>query len=69
MPKYLIQASYTAEGTKGLLKEGGSWREGEGRRRESGSEGSLCGDVDAARGSAEIIATDWFKYYRDRVLQ
>ncbi len=26
MPKYLIQASYTAEGTKGLLKEGGSGR-------------------------------------------
>src|SRR5262245_23184766 len=26
MPKYLIQASYTPEGTKGLLKEGGSQR-------------------------------------------
>ncbi|MFN8006367.1 MAG: GYD domain-containing protein [Terriglobia bacterium] len=26
MPKYLCQASYTAEGTKGLLKEGGSKR-------------------------------------------
>lgn len=26
MPKYLYQASYTAEGTKGLLKEGGSKR-------------------------------------------
>lgn len=26
MPKYLIQASYTAEGAKGLLKEGGSSR-------------------------------------------
>ena len=26
MPKYLFQASYTAEGTKGLLKEGGSKR-------------------------------------------
>jgi uncharacterized protein with GYD domain len=26
MPKYLIQASYTAEGSKGLLKEGGSKR-------------------------------------------
>ncbi|GHH70870.1 hypothetical protein GCM10018793_05610 [Streptomyces sulfonofaciens] len=26
MPKFLIQASYTAEGTKGLLKEGGSGR-------------------------------------------
>ena len=26
MPKYLIQASYTAEGIKGVLKEGGSGR-------------------------------------------
>jgi uncharacterized protein with GYD domain len=26
MPKYLIQASYTVEGLKGLLKEGGSSR-------------------------------------------
>ncbi len=27
MPKYLWQASYTAEGARGLLKEGGSKRE------------------------------------------
>lgn len=26
MPKYLIKASYTVEGTKGLLKDGGSKR-------------------------------------------
>ena len=26
MPKYLVQASYTADGSKGLLKEGGSKR-------------------------------------------
>ena len=26
MPKYLIQASYTAEGVRGLLKDGGSKR-------------------------------------------
>src|SRR5262249_30497608 len=26
MPKYLVQASYTTEGLKGLLKEGGSKR-------------------------------------------
>lgn len=26
MPKYLVQASYTVEGTKGLLKDGGSKR-------------------------------------------
>ncbi len=29
MPKYLIEASYTAEGAKGLIREGGT------RRRES----------------------------------
>ncbi|MBI4506774.1 MAG: GYD domain-containing protein, partial [Chloroflexi bacterium] len=26
MPKYLVQASYTADGLKGLLKDGGSKR-------------------------------------------
>jgi uncharacterized protein with GYD domain len=26
MPKYLVEASYTAEGVKGLLKDGGSSR-------------------------------------------
>jgi len=26
MPKYMIQASYTGDGTKGLLKEGGAKR-------------------------------------------
>jgi hypothetical protein len=26
MPKYLLEVSYTAEGAKGLLKEGGSKR-------------------------------------------
>jgi uncharacterized protein with GYD domain len=26
MPKYLMEASYTAEGTKGLIREGGSTR-------------------------------------------
>jgi uncharacterized protein with GYD domain len=28
MPKYLLQASYTAEGAKGLIKDGGSKRRG-----------------------------------------
>ena len=27
MPKYLLRASYTAEGTKGLLKDGGTKRQ------------------------------------------
>ena len=26
MPKYLVQGSYTADGAKGLLKDGGSKR-------------------------------------------
>jgi uncharacterized protein with GYD domain len=26
MPKYMIQASYTADGTKGVMKEGGTKR-------------------------------------------
>jgi uncharacterized protein with GYD domain len=27
MPKYMVQASYTAEGTKGLMRDGGSKRQ------------------------------------------
>ncbi|WP_351223217.1 GYD domain-containing protein [Streptomyces sp. NPDC002133] len=38
MPKYLVQASYTAEGTKGLLKEGGT-----GRRQAVEQAISSCG--------------------------
>lgn len=44
MPKYLIQARYTSEGTKGLLKEGGS------RRREVVSKG-----IEAAGGKVEAF--------------
>ena len=43
MPKYLIQASYTAEGTKGLLKEGGTGR----RRAVDEAVTSLGGTVEA----------------------
>lgn len=43
MAKYLIQASYTAEGTKGLLKEGGSGR----RRAVDEAVTSLGGTVEA----------------------
>ena len=32
MPKYLMEASYTTEGTKGLLKDGGSKRRAEMQR-------------------------------------
>lgn len=43
MPKYLIQASYTAEGVKGLAKDGGS------RRRAAAEEAirSLGGKLEA----------------------
>lgn len=43
MAKYLIQASYTAEGAKGLLKEGGSGR----RRAVDEAVSSLGGTVEA----------------------
>lgn len=43
MAKYLIQASYTAEGTKGLLKEGGTGR----RRAVEEVVGGLGGTVEA----------------------
>lgn len=36
MPKYLIQASYTAEGVRGLMKDGGS-------QRRSAAEAALKG--------------------------
>src|ERR1700730_5431922 len=42
MPKYLIKASYTAEGAKGLLKDGGS------KRREGAEQG-----LKSAGGKAE----------------
>ena len=43
MPKYLFEISYTTEGTKGLLKDGGS------KRRAAGEAAmqSLGGKVDA----------------------
>ncbi len=43
MAKYLIQASYTAEGAKGLLKEGGSGR----RRAVDEVVASLGGTIEA----------------------
>jgi uncharacterized protein with GYD domain len=43
MPKYLVQASYKAEGIKGLLKEGGSSR----RASVEKSIQSLGGKVEA----------------------
>ncbi|SEO44239.1 GYD domain-containing protein [Actinacidiphila rubida] len=43
MAKYLIQASYTAEGAKGLLKEGGTGR----RRAVDEAVAALGGTVEA----------------------
>jgi uncharacterized protein with GYD domain len=43
MPKYLIQASYTSEGSKGLAREGGSSR----RAAVEASVRSVGGKVDA----------------------
>jgi uncharacterized protein with GYD domain len=43
MPKYLMEASYTAEGAKGLAKEGGSSR----RKTVEETVKSLRGTVDA----------------------
>ena len=53
MPKYLVQASYTPEGTKGLLKEGGTKRRSVVEQMVSGLGGKLeafydaFGDADA----------------------
>ena len=43
MPKYLLQASYTPEGTKGLLQEGGSKRRSEVQKLVKGLGGKLEG--------------------------
>ena len=41
MPKYLIQASYTPEGVKGLLKDGGSKRRAAAAAAVTGLGGNL----------------------------
>ena len=43
MPKYLLEVSYTAEGTKGLLKDGGSKR----KQTAEAALKSVGGNVDA----------------------
>lgn len=55
MPKYLIQATYTAEGAKGLLTEGGTGR----RRAVDEAVASLGGTVEAlyfAFGEHDLIS-------------
>ena len=53
MPKYLVQASYTVEGTKGLLKDGGTKRRAAVEQMTTGLGGTVeaiywaFGDADA----------------------
>ena len=54
MPKYLMEASYTAEGTKGLMKEGGSIR----RKKVEGTVKELHGKLEAfyyAFGTSDVF--------------
>lgn len=43
MPKYMFQASYTTEGLKGLIKDGGSRRKADFEKAVAGLGGSLEG--------------------------
>jgi uncharacterized protein with GYD domain len=55
MPKYLLQASYSAEGAKGLLKDGGSKRRAAARTLVE----SLGGKIDCfyfAFGKTDVVA-------------
>ncbi len=55
MPKYLLNVSYTAEGVKGLLKDGGSKRRAAARKLVE----SLGGKLEAfyyAFGDTDVIA-------------
>ena len=54
MPKYLIHASYTAEGAKGLLKDGGSKRR-EAARAALKSAGATLEQFYYAFGDADAI--------------
>ena len=55
MPKYLLQGSYTAEGSKGLLKDGGSKRRAAAKTLVE----SLGGKIDClyfAFGETDVLA-------------
>lgn len=55
MPKYLLQASYSAEGSKGLMKDGGTKRQNAARALVE----SLGGKLDTiyfAFGDTDVIA-------------
>src|SRR3989442_7620908 len=55
MPKYLIQASYTAEGVRGLMKDGGSQRRAAAEAALKGGGGRL-GAVYFAFGETDVFA-------------
>src|SRR5437867_2865579 len=55
MPKYLLQASYTAEGSKGLLKDGGTKRVAAARTLVESLGGKLE-SVYFAFGNTDVIA-------------
>ena len=55
MPKFMVQGSYTAEGLKGLLKEGGSGR----RKAVESAVKAMGGHLEAfyfAFGDADVVA-------------
>ena len=52
MPKYLLQASYTSDGVKGLAKDGGS------KRRAAGPVASLASPAPSA-GEGPLVRRSW----------
>jgi len=54
MPRYLVQASYTAEGAAGLIKEGGTGRR-DAVRKVLESAGGRLETMDFAFGSDDVI--------------
>ena len=59
MPKYLLQASYTADGTRGLLQEGGSKRRTEVQKLVKGLGGKLEGIYYAFGESDVFVIADF----------
>jgi len=54
MPRYLVQASYTAEGAAGLIKDGGTGRR-DAVRKVLESAGGRLESMDFAFGSDDVI--------------
>ena len=54
MPKYLLQVSYTAEGAKGVMKDGGSKRR-EAARSALSSVGATLDAMYFAFGDADVV--------------